>query len=341
MPHPNERTKQHTSRDKSGAGQNIQAYLSSANLDRDPRLIVGGLGVEDMQRREFLAYAGVALSRAAILPSFTQSPQFLEAMIPNTRSGFAPVNGLQMYYEIHGDGEPLILLHGGVQASDAFGPNLPALAKSRQVIAVHLQGHGHTKDIDRPLRFESMADDIAALIGYLKLGQADLLGYSLGGGVALQTVIRHPASVKRLIAISAAMAQDGSYPEVNAAFDQMGQHAAQIAQNIKGSPLGKLYPEVNWENLLRKIGAMESQTFDWSAQVKQIKSPTELIFADADSIRPEHTVAFYEALGGGMRDAGLDGSLRSGTRLGIVPGATHYNILSTTMVAEMVLRFLS
>ncbi|GGG79352.1 alpha/beta fold hydrolase [Edaphobacter dinghuensis] len=294
-----------------------------------------------MQRREFLAYAGLAMSTVAVLPTFAQPTQPLGSIMPNKKSGFAPVNGLQMYYEIHGDGEPLVLLHGGVQASEAFGPNLPALAKSRQVIAVHLQGHGHTKDIDRPLRFESMADDIAALIAYLKLGKTDLLGYSLGGGVALQTVIRHPASVKRLIVVSASMAQDASYPEVNAAFDQMGLHAAQIAQNIKGSPLGKLYPEVNWESLLRKIGEMESQNFDWSAQVKQIQSPTELIFADADSIRPEHIVVFYEALGGGKRDAGLDGSLRSVARLGIVPGATHYNILSTIMVAEMVQPFLA
>lgn len=294
-----------------------------------------------MQRRKFLAHAAAAISAAAIHPAFAQPPQPSESITPDTKSGFAPVNGLQMYYEIHGDGEPLILLHGGVEASEAFGPNLPALAKSRQVIAIHLQGHGHTKDINRPLRFEFMADDVAALIAYLKLGSVDLLGYSLGGGVALQTAIRHPASVKRLIVISASMAQEGSYPEVNAAFDQMGGHAAQIAQNIKGSPLGKLYPEVNWENLLRKIGEMETQPFDWSAQVKQIKSPTELIFADADSIRPEHIVAFYEALGGGRRDAGLDGSLRSVARLGIVPGATHYNILSTTMVAEMTLPFLS
>jgi pimeloyl-ACP methyl ester carboxylesterase len=167
------------------------------------------------------------------------------------------------------------------------------------------------------------------------------MGYSLGGGVALQTVIRHPASVKRLIVISAAMAQNGSYPEVNAAFEQMGLHAAQIAQNIHGSPLSQLYPEVNWENLLRKIGEMESQNFDWSAQVRHIQSPTELIFADADSIRPEHIVSFYEALGGGKRDAGLDGSLRPIARLCIVPGTTHYNILSTTMVAEMVSPFLA
>lgn len=294
-----------------------------------------------MQRRTFLARAGVTVSGALIVSSLARSQEIVESIVSNHKSGFAPVNGLQMFYEIHGQGEPLILLHGGVAASEVFGPNLSELAKSRQVIAVHLQGHGRTKDIDRPLRCEFMADDIAALIAYLGLGKADILGYSLGGGVALQTVIRHPTSVRRLIVISAAMAQDGSYPEVNAAFEQMGQHAAQIAQNIKGSPLGQRYPDVNWENLLRKIGTMESQPFDWSAQIKQIQSPTELIFADADSIRPGHIAAFYEALGGGKRDAGLDGSLRPAARLGIIPGATHYNILSTTMAAEMVSPFLS
>ena len=162
--------------------------------------------------------------------------------MPNMKTGFAPVSGLQMYYEIHGEGEPLILLHGGVAASEVFGANLSDLAKSRQVVAVHLQGHGHTKDVDRPLRFESMADDVAALIAHLKLGKADVMGYSLGGGVALQTTIRHPTAVKRLVVISAAMAQDGSYPEVNAAFDRMGLNAPQIAKNIKGSSLAQRYP---------------------------------------------------------------------------------------------------
>lgn len=298
-----------------------------------------------MLRRKFLslcrtALPAVSLSFFSLNKSLAKGFDASRAMAKDN-SGYAPIGALRMYYEIYGEGEPLVLVHGGVQASEAFGPNLEALAKTRKVIAVHLQGHGHTKDIDRPLRSESMADDIAGLIDYLKLGKADLLGYSLGGGVALQTAIRHPSSVNRLIVISAAMQHDGSYPEVNAAFDQMSQHAAQIAQNINSSPLGQLYPEVNWEKLLRKIGEMESRNFDWSAQVKQIKTPTELIFADADSIRPEHILAFYEALGGGQRDAGLDGSSRSAARLGIVPGATHYNILSTTMVAEMVLPFLA
>ena len=256
-------------------------------------------------------------------------------------SGFAAVNGLNLYYEIQGEGQPLIVLHGGVSASEAFGQNLTELAKTRKVIALHLQGHGRTKDIDRPLRFEFMADDVAALMTFLKIEKADVLGYSLGGGVALQTAIRHPAAVNRLIVVSAAMQRDGSFPEVIAAFDQMIAHAPQIAQNIKGSPLGQLYPEVNWETLLRKIAEMESHDFDWSEQVKKLRSPTILVFADADSIRPEHIVAFYKALGGGQHDAGLDGSLRSAARLGIVPGATHYNILSTTAVANMASPFLS
>ena len=119
----------------------------------------------------------------------------------NSNSGFAPVNGLNLYYEIHGEGQPLIMLHGGVAASEAFGQNLTDLAKARKVIALHLQAHGHTKDIDRPLRSEFMADDVAALMALLKIEKADVLGYSLGGGVALQTAIRHPAAVDRLIVV--------------------------------------------------------------------------------------------------------------------------------------------
>ncbi|HEV2710669.1 MAG TPA: alpha/beta hydrolase [Edaphobacter sp.] len=295
-----------------------------------------------MLRRDFLALAGAGLWTSPFVPTIHQPfPLFLESIMQNANSGFAPVNGLNLYYEIHGAGQPLILLHGGVSASEAFGPNLKELAKSRKVIAVHLQGHGHTKDINRPLRFESMADDVAALIAFLKIEKADVLGYSVGGGVALQTAIRHPAAVNRLVVVSAAMQQDGWFPEVITAFDQLSMHAPQIAQNIKGSPLGQLYPEVNWETLLRKIGEMESQDFDWSEQVKKLQSPMMLVFADADAIRPEHMVEFYKALGGGQRDAGLDGSLRSKARLGIVPGATHYNILATTAVTGMVSPFLS
>jgi pimeloyl-ACP methyl ester carboxylesterase len=295
-----------------------------------------------MLRRNFLGLASAGLHHLL----HSRSTFLLESDAPSANSGFAPVNGLQLYYEIHGaeihgEARPLVLLHGGVAASEAFGPNLPALAKTRKVIAMHLQGHGHTKDIDRPLRFELMADDVAGLIAYLKLGKADVLGYSLGGGVALQTAIRHADVVDHLIVVSEAVQRSGWYPEVDAAFDQMAAMAPQVAQNIKRSSIGRMYPNVNWETLLKKIAEMESQDYDWSAAVRQIALPTMLIFADADAVRPDHIVAFYEALGGGKRDAGLDGSLRAAARLGIVPGATHYNILATTMVAEMAGTFLS
>ena len=116
----------------------------------------------------------------------------------NPETGYASVNGIERYYEVHGEGDPLVLLHGGVGASEMFGENLPELAKSRQVIAVHLQAHGHTADIDRPMSYEAMADDIAALISHLDFGRADVMGWSLGGGVALQTAIRHPEVVVRI-----------------------------------------------------------------------------------------------------------------------------------------------
>jgi pimeloyl-ACP methyl ester carboxylesterase len=128
------------------------------------------------------------------------------------QTGYAPVNGLEMYYEIHGTGEPLILLHGGVGAIEMFGEVLPLLAQGRQVIAADLQAHGRTADIDRPLSFESMADDIRALIEHLGLEEADVMGYSLGGGVALQTVLRHPQVVRKLVLVSTPFSRDGWYP---------------------------------------------------------------------------------------------------------------------------------
>jgi len=128
----------------------------------------------------------------------------------NLPGKFAPVNGLKVYYELYGAGQPLVMLHGGVGASEMFGANLAAFAANRLVIAVHLQAHGRTADIDRPLSYELMADDISAMLKYLKISQADILGYSLGGGVALQTAIRHPEMVHKLVLISTpARREDG------------------------------------------------------------------------------------------------------------------------------------
>jgi pimeloyl-ACP methyl ester carboxylesterase len=246
-------------------------------------------------------------------------------------------NGINLYYEIHGAGQPLVLLHGGVAGSAMFSPVLPALAEHRQVITVDLQAHGRTADIDRPFRYEFLADDVAALIEHLGLAQTDIMGYSLGGLVALQTTIRHPALARRLVVVSASFKRDGSYPEVLAAFDQMGPATAAFMEQ---SPLYQLYPGVDWAMLFTKLGDLLRQDYDWSQDVAAIPAPIMLVFADADSVRTTHMMEFYALLGGGQRDGGLDGSGRPLARLAILPGRTHYDILESPALAPTVTGFL-
>jgi len=254
-----------------------------------------------------------------------------------TQGKYANVNGLKMYYEIHGAGEPLVLLHGGVGASEMFSPVLPGLAENRQIVAVHLQAHGRTADIDRPLSFELMADDIAALMKHLGIERADIMGYSLGGGVALQTAIRHPDVVRKLVFISTPFKRDGFYPEVLENMAQMGPEAAKF---MKQSPLYQLYPDADWAVLFTKLGDLLRQDYDWSKDVAAIKSPVMIVFADADAVRTAHVIEFFALLGGGRRDAGLDGSGRPTARLAILPGMTHYDILSFPALAAFVTTFL-
>ena len=204
-----------------------------------------------------------------------------------SKENFADVNGHHLFYSVHGAGKPLILLHGGIDPG-SFGGNLAKLTKGRQVIAVHLQAHGRTPDTDRPLRSETMGDDIAALIGHLNLQKADVMGYSLGASVALQTAIRHPDAVDRLVLVSAAMKLNGFYPEVVTAFEQLEANAATIGPGVKASPLGQAYPDVDWTNLFRKVGDLTKRPFDWSADVAKLQARTLLVFADADYIAPEH-----------------------------------------------------
>jgi pimeloyl-ACP methyl ester carboxylesterase len=253
------------------------------------------------------------------------------------KRGYAPVRGLNLYYEIHGSGEPLILLHGGVVGIEMFGANVVELARTRQVVAVELQGHGRTADIDRPLSFEAMADDIAALIAHLGMKRVDVVGLSLGGGVALQTAFRHPAAVRKLVVISAPCKRAGWYSEVRAAFDQMGPAAA---KPLRQSPLAERYPSVNWATLFSKLGNLLRQEYDWSRDVAALTAPTLLVFADADAVRLPHIVEFFGLLGGGQKDAGLDGSGRPVAQLAILPGLTHYSISASPALASVVAPFL-
>lgn len=243
-------------------------------------------------------------------------------------TGRVDVNGVALYYEIHGEGTPLVMLHGGVNPSDMFGAPLAEMAKTYKVYAVHLRGHGFSSDADGPWSYEQMADDVAALIGELGLGMVDVMGWSLGGGVAFQTAIRHPEAVGRLIVISMNVKAEGDFPEVRAAFDMMPEHAAEYAKGIGQSPLAKLYPDVDWETMFRKTGEMNQGSYDWSADVARIASPMLLIFSDADMMYLEHMVEIYKLIGGGTRDAGVDGSLRpTPNLLAIIPGTTHYDLM--------------
>ncbi|MFN8531331.1 MAG: alpha/beta hydrolase [Anaerolineae bacterium] len=255
---------------------------------------------------------------------------------------YAQVNGIQLYYQVHGSGQPLILLHGGIGAIEMFGPVLPMLAAGRQVIAVDLQAHGRTADISRPLSLEAMADDIGALIQHLGLGKADVMGYSMGGGAAVQTAIRYPDRVRKLIAVSFPYKRSGWYPEITAGMEGMGPAAA---EPMKQTPMYALYSQIaprveDWPVLLTKMGDMLRKDYDWSNEVSQIQVPTLLVVGDADSVRTSHAVEFFERLGGGQRDGGWDNSGRSKAQLAILPGITHYTIFSSMALAQTVIPFL-
>jgi pimeloyl-ACP methyl ester carboxylesterase len=248
------------------------------------------------------------------------------------QTGYAPVNGLQMYYEIHGSGEPLVLLHGGLMAISMWGDLAPRLAATRQVVAVELQGHGHTADIDRPLRFEQLADDVAALIELLDLGQADVFGYSLGGGAALQLTIRRPELVRKLVLASTSYASAGWHPDIRAAMAMMNP---EVAAQMHESPYYSAYVSVaprpeDWPVLVTKVGDLVSErvrTYDWTEGVKAITAPTQLIVGDADSIPPEHTEEMFRLLGGRV-----DGDLQPlpSAQLAVLPGTGHSAVGSRT-----------
>lgn len=240
------------------------------------------------------------------------------------QTGYAPVNGLSMYYEIHGTGQPLVVLHGSFMTIELMGKLVPELARSRQVIAVEFQGHGHTADIDRPITYEHLADDTAAVMRHLGIGNADVYGYSLGGGVALQLAIRHPELVRKLVSVSASHTSDGLYPEVLAAIEQI------TPEVFDGTPWREAYdrtaphPEA-FPALVAKLTQLDKTPFAWPSEaVRAITAPTLIIIGDSDGTRPEHAVAMFRLRGGGVFGdvAGLPAA-----QLAVLPGTTHVGML--------------
>lgn len=257
---------------------------------------------------------------------------------------YADLNGLHIYYETWGSGRPLVLLHGGLGSGEMFGPILPALTDRHQVIAPDLQGHGRTADIERPISLEAMGEDIAALIGHLGLEKPDVMGYSLGGGVALMTAARHPDLVRKLVVVSANVTRTAIPAEMLA---QQAQVSAAAVDFMKETPMYQLYQRVaprpeDFGRLLDKIGQSMAKDFDYSEEVRGLKVPTLIVAADADMAPPSHYVEVFKLLDGGLRDGGWmgEGRPRGGHALAILPGLTHYDIFASPLLGAAARWFL-
>ena len=266
----------------------------------------------------------------------------MEAEMKPTSSGYAEVNGINLYHEVYGQGEPLVLIHGGLTTIGEMEGWVQALAKTRQVIAVETQGHGRTADTDRPMSFATMGDDIAALLNYLEIPRADLVGHSFGGASAIRVGIRYPDKVRRLVVISSPYARSGWYPE---AQKGMSQISASMAENMMQTPTGKLskqWPEPQrFPHFLDKMGKMMTEDYDWSAEIAKLVIPVLLVFADNDSVSQKHIAEFFALLGGGVKEPGWLNTQLSKSRLAVVPGYSHYNFIASAEVPQIVSRFLA
>lgn len=296
-----------------------------------------------MINRILLAVAGLACSMLLSVAVHTSLAQEgTPAMPVPSKSGYAPVNGVEIYYEVYGSGKPLVLLHGGLEAIEGFAPMLPTMSEGREVIAVDLQGHGRTLPFDRAMTWPNLANDIAALIQYMGYDKADVMGYSLGGLVALRTALDHPEVVNRLVLVSMPYAFSGWHD-----YNQQGMRSisAASAEEMKQTPMYERYQELSpdpslWPKTLDQTGALVGADYDWSAEIPAIKSPTLLIYGDYDAVRTAHAVKFFELLGGGQADGGWQGEGMTPNRLAILQGTVHYHMYDEPRMAAEAIRFL-
>ena len=239
-------------------------------------------------------------------------------------SGYAEVNGLKLYYEVYGKGKPILLLHGSfMNIPMNWAHAIPLLARSRQVIVAEMQGHGRTRDVPREFSYEAMADDVSGLLGHLKIESADVLGYSMGGGIAFQVAIRHPEQVRRLVILSGAYSHDGWWPDVEKSFATMN------AEAFKGTPFVEEYRRLgndpaHFPEFIKKVISVDLKPYDWSKEAHAIKAPMFIVIGDVDGIRYEHALELFRAKGGG-KNGDLHGLPKS--RLAILPGTTHIGMM--------------
>lgn len=255
-------------------------------------------------------------------------------------AGYAPVNGVNMYYEVHGGGEPVVLLHGAFMTiTNNWAGWIGELSKTRKVIAVEMQGHGRTSDVPRDITYENLADDVAALLNHLKIPRADLIGYSMGGAVAMQCAIRHPDKVRRAVVISSTFRSDGMIPEAAELIQKL------TAEDFKGSPIETEYKKLSpapddFPKLVRRIVATYSKGYDFGAgKLKAATAPMFFIHGDADGIRLAHVAEMFRLKGGEVHG---DMKPRSASRLAILPDTTHVTLMRRrSIIVPMVNEFLN
>lgn len=295
-----------------------------------------------MLRRTLLAIAAMAGLPLSTLSN--AQDQFMQPPQP-TASGHAAVNGVEIYYQTYGSGDPIVLLHGGFGAIEMFGPVIGILAEDHTVIGMDMQAHGRTLPFEgRPMTLENMAGDVAGVIRHLGYEKADILGYSAGGMTALQVGLRHPEVVDKLILVSTPYARSG-WHQYN--LDSMSQIGLASAEAMKASPMYDMYsaiaaaPETNWVKLHTMLGALVNTDYHYADALSEgLPMPTMLVDGDWDSVRMSHVVSFFEKLGGGLQDAQWDGSGMNRNRLAILPGQTHYTIFMSQMLADVTLAFI-
>lgn len=295
--------------------------------------------------KPFLAVLFAVFLSVAAFPAAAEAAGAAPAMQgvpPAKSSGRQTINGVPYSYEIRGDGEPLLLLHGGLGSMDMFAPVLPILTARREVILVDLHGHGRTPLAGRPVRMAEIGADMAALVKALGYDQVDVMGYSFGGWTALHMAAQAPATVRRLVLVSLPYAQDGFFPEM---LPQQAALNGGMAQAMHETPMYRSYAAVapdpaEFPKLLDEMGRLMAEPYDYSDAVKALSMPVMLIFGDSDMVRPDHVVEFHRMLGGGMKYAGWQREHMAGNRLAILPDLTHYETFMAPAVFRTALPFL-
>jgi pimeloyl-ACP methyl ester carboxylesterase len=280
--------------------------------------------------------AGVAVALMSFLPGTVGA---------QTSKGHAEAaEGLKVYYEIFGKGEPIVVMAGGLSDISSMSQTIVPLSRKRQVIGIELEGHGHTALRKTPMSHERNGDDVAAVLKHLKIAKADIAGYSHGGDAAIRMAIQHPEMVRNLIVISTAAARNGWYPEV---LKGMGAVSSAQAEQMKQSPMYQRWyapvaphPE-QFPLLLDRMGELMRKDYDWRAEIKNLRMPTLLLFADHDAVSMKHITEFFALFGGGVQDAGWEGTPKlSRARLAIVPGYSHYNFGMGPDIARVIEAYL-